>query len=158
MFKTGVQFQALRTCFEGHCMLFCPFFFWPFYCMSFFDYLLVTSHSNDRDLQYTVHHIMCLIFYCQELLHSCNCMRHHSVKSNDKLKMQKKGHFIIYLSPPFFNLCHIVSYFWCCCYILSSIWSHICSVFFVLTIHLFSHSWLINGCVTKITRHILLDE
>ena len=48
------------------------------------------SHSNDHDLQYTVHHIMCLIFYCQELLHSCNCIRHHSVKSNEKLKMQKK--------------------------------------------------------------------
>jgi hypothetical protein len=131
-----------------------------YYSKRLYAYLLckqllrLYSYSNDRDLQYTVHHIMCLIFFCQELLHSCNCMRHHSVKSNDKLKMQKKE----LNRTTIFNLCRIVSYCWCCCYILSSVWWHICSVFFVLTIHLFSHSWLINGCVTKITRHILLDE
>ena len=33
-----------------------------------------------------------------------------------------------------------------------------CSVFVVLTIHPVLHSWLINGCVTKITRRMLLVE
>jgi glucan phosphoethanolaminetransferase (alkaline phosphatase superfamily) len=67
-----------------------------YYSKRLYTYLLckqllsLYSHSIDRDLQYTVHHIMCLIFYCQELLHSCNCMRHHSVKSNEKLNMLKK--------------------------------------------------------------------
>jgi hypothetical protein len=35
--KILTRFQALCTCVVDHCMLFCPFIFWPLYCMSFFD-------------------------------------------------------------------------------------------------------------------------
>jgi len=37
-------------------------------------------------------------------------------------------------------------------------WSQICSVFVVLPIRSFPHSWFINGCVTKVTRRMLLVE
>ena len=38
------------------------------------------------------------------------------------------------------------------------LWSHICSVFVVLTIRTFPYSWFINRCATKVTRRMLLVE
>jgi hypothetical protein len=63
---------------------------------SFYTYMLYTKilciypHSNDRHLQYIVAHRMRQALYAKEKRYPCNYIRHHPVKSNGKLKMQRE--------------------------------------------------------------------